>query len=440
MDPKYFESQYPADSMSVEISKTLSFIQTGASCQVLGLPGVGKSVMLRLLAYNKKVREVHLGEDQKKYHFVYMDFLEVKNRSLLDVTKFILISLSYSLNERGMQEEHDFVNDALKDAISFQDELILFQALKKSIDYLATERGLTVVLLLDRFDQYTQDVTDQFFANLKILRNRAKYQFSCVFSLPRPLDILVDPLTLAEYYEFVVGNTVFFGIQQNVVQNFRMDYIEQLVKKKDEKLCADAIELTNGHAKLLKISYEALLVTDRTLDNVKNHLLSLRQVQGALYEIWSYLLAQEKILLKNLITQKKIEDSSELSYLTYVGLVNDSSITIPLFEEFIRSFDDSPEEIIYDQDRNEILKGDSDITDQFTPSEFRMLRYLILNKGKVCEKDELIEAVWKDTATREGVTDQALDQIVYRLRKKIENDPNNPTLIQTVKGRGIKYS
>ena len=42
--------------------------------------------------------------------------------------------------------------------------------------------------------------------------------------------------------------------------------------------------------------------------------------------------------------------------------------------------------------------------------------------------------------TTEGVTDQALDQLIFRLRKKIEDDPNNPEFIQTIKGRGLKFS
>jgi DNA-binding winged helix-turn-helix (wHTH) protein len=51
---------------------------------------------------------------------------------------------------------------------------------------------------------------------------------------------------------------------------------------------------------------------------------------------------------------------------------------------------------------------------------------MLENKGRVLEKDEIINAVWKEAKTTMGVTDQALDQLIFRLRKKVEDDPNNP--------------
>src|SRR5581483_776661 len=102
--------------------------------------------------------------------------------NLAEVIKFMLISISYSLSERGFSEESEIINQYLKEAVSFADDIILFQTLKKSIDYLCIQKELTIVFLFDRFDQYVPDVEDQFFTNLKILRNRAKYRFATVFS------------------------------------------------------------------------------------------------------------------------------------------------------------------------------------------------------------------------------------------------------------------
>lgn len=95
--------------------------------------------------------------------------------------------------------------------------------------------------------------------------------------------------------------------------------------------------------------------------------------------------------------------------------------------------------IALDPEKNDIFLGKRSLSNELSGSEFRLLRYLMQNEGKVCEKDEIIEAVWRESATREGVTDQALDQIIYRLRKKIEPNPNNPIFIITVKGQGYKF-
>ena len=62
------------------------------------------------------------------------------------------------------------------------------------------------------------------------------------------------------------------------------------------------------------------------------------------------------------------------------------------------------------------------LSDQLTSSEFRLLKFFLENQNKVLGREEIINAVWKDTKSQEGVTDQALDQLIFRLRKKIEDE------------------
>ena len=99
-----FESLYPPSSREKEIAQILGFIRAGLSCQIVGLPGVGRSNLLGLLAFNHNVRVRHLGEDQKNYHFIYLNFAEVKNASLHEVNKFLFVHLLESLEEREYQE------------------------------------------------------------------------------------------------------------------------------------------------------------------------------------------------------------------------------------------------------------------------------------------------------------------------------------------------
>jgi DNA-binding response OmpR family regulator len=134
------------------------------------------------------------------------------------------------------------------------------------------------------------------------------------------------------------------------------------------------------------------------------------------------------------------ENGEDNEFLEKVHLLTDGKITIPLFEKYAKTTPPAPQKLSFDAEKNEIMRGSEVLTDKLTPSEFKLLKFLMVNLGKVCEKDEIISAVWSDNKTREGVTDQALDQIIYRLRKKIEADPNIPKLIQTIKGRGYKFS
>ncbi|MFZ5920719.1 MAG: FHA domain-containing protein [Chloroflexota bacterium] len=71
-----------------------------------------------------------------------------------------------------------------------------------------------------------------------------------------------------------------------------------------------------------------------------------------------------------------------------------------------------------------------------SPKEFALLAHLHRNRGKVCSKDEIGRAVWSEY--REGVFDYQIENLVRRLRTKIEADPNTPQLLLTLRGLGYK--
>ncbi len=71
-----------------------------------------------------------------------------------------------------------------------------------------------------------------------------------------------------------------------------------------------------------------------------------------------------------------------------------------------------------------------------SPKEFALLAYLYERRGKVCSKDEIGAAVWSEYQS--GVYDYQIENLVRRLRTKIENDPTNPQLLLTIRGLGYK--
>lgn len=64
--------------------------------------------------------------------------------------------------------------------------------------------------------------------------------------------------------------------------------------------------------------------------------------------------------------------------------------------------------------------------------EYKMLLYLLENRGRVVTKDELLKNVWDDEYIGEGT----LAVHIRHLREKIETDPKNPDIIKTVWGVG----
>lgn len=434
----HFESLYPKDSRFGEIKKILEFLKEGNSCQLIGLPGSGKSNLLRMLAYNHKIRVKHLGENQKNVHFVYMNFSEVKNRSLFDVNKYVFLSLADSLRDRELTDEHKEIHRIFKEHLSLNDELVLFQGLKEAFDYLSIEKKLSIVFLFDRFDEYLPIVSSEFFANLRILRNKAKYRFAAIFSLTRPLEETLIPEIMNQFYEFIAEKIVFLNIKDKVGLDFRISYLEKVSGKKIKKeLIENLIDLTGGHSKLTRLATEIAINSELPKENIADFLIEKKQIQACLFEIWSFLTPfEQKALVKKINLYK-------LNFLDKTGLLENGKIAISLLGIFLEKdnilMQIASEKIIYDQNTNRIKKGEIILSDNLTSLEFRLLKYLIQNNEKILERNEIISAVWKDTQTTAGVTDQALDQLIFRVRKKIEDDPNNSKHLQTVKGRGFKF-
>lgn len=75
-------------------------------------------------------------------------------------------------------------------------------------------------------------------------------------------------------------------------------------------------------------------------------------------------------------------------------------------------------------------------TISLSPTEFRLLRFLSRNPGRVYSREQILDRVWGDDAFVEPRT---VDVHVRRLRAQIEKDLNSPHYIVTVRGAGYKF-
>jgi DNA-binding winged helix-turn-helix (wHTH) protein/TolB-like protein/cytochrome c-type biogenesis protein CcmH/NrfG len=102
--------------------------------------------------------------------------------------------------------------------------------------------------------------------------------------------------------------------------------------------------------------------------------------------------------------------------------------TLPTRENFYR-FDD----VTVDCENFRVLKNGQDIT--LTPRAFDVLIFLLHNGGRVVEKKEIFDFVWKDTF----VSDNALTKIIKEIRRAFDDDANKPRYIETVPKRGYRF-
>ena len=89
-----------------------------------------------------------------------------------------------------------------------------------------------------------------------------------------------------------------------------------------------------------------------------------------------------------------------------------------------------------DLDQRRVIRGEQQI--HFgSPLLFNLLVYLVRHRGDVLTRDQLLQQVW----CREGEQDtRTVDVHVHWLRQKLQDDPHDPQLIQTVPGMGYRFT
>ncbi len=90
--------------------------------------------------------------------------------------------------------------------------------------------------------------------------------------------------------------------------------------------------------------------------------------------------------------------------------------------------------VTVDFDRHEVRKNGQPV--ELSHREFRLLEYLIENRGRLITRERLLEDVWDYDSY---LTTRTVDNHIMRLRKKLEDEPESPRFIKTVRGYGYKF-
>ena len=83
----------------------------------------------------------------------------------------------------------------------------------------------------------------------------------------------------------------------------------------------------------------------------------------------------------------------------------------------------------------EVNRGSDKVV--LTAQEFRLLKHLIENAGKVLSREHLLNEVW---GYQNYPTTRTVDNHILRLRQKLEPDPGNPRHFLTLHGSGYKFT
>lgn len=130
-----------------------------------------------------------------------------------------------------------------------------------------------------------------------------------------------------------------------------------------------------------------------------------------------------------------LEDGDEIQIaLRFKLAFVDAGETAPL------SFDlpTGVERLRLDEDTRQVIVKEQVMDPPLSPAQFRLLALLMASQGGVVGREEVVRQVWPE-ALEEGVSEQAIDALVRRLRERLnEIDPSHQYIV-TVRGHGFRF-
>ncbi|MCE1254788.1 MAG: winged helix-turn-helix domain-containing protein, partial [Anaerolineae bacterium] len=122
---------------------------------------------------------------------------------------------------------------------------------------------------------------------------------------------------------------------------------------------------------------------------------------------------------------------------TFVFLSSDA--TMPMEPSPLLTEQHSKGTLLLDERSRRVWIKDQEVLPPLSVPQFRLLKLLYDNKAQVVSRQDLISTVWEDEEAM-GVSDQALDALVRRLRDRLA--PLNPKheYIVTVRGYGLRLN
>lgn len=435
-----------------QIEAILRTVAEGNCCAIHGLSNTGKSPLLRSLA---------LPENQARFAelagragaLIYVDcnrvvelsapgFYEIVLRSLLEYIQDPRTPPSIAPDLLGLM--HDY-HTRITSGTPFQASLAFNSALAD----LATHMNLSLVLLLDEFDEIYAALEDRTLLNLRALKDHSRDRLAYVTATVRPLAECRAPGD-NEFAELFAGYSMALGL---LAPEDARRVIQHMGGTAWPPALTEAVlGLAGGHFGLLTaLTQAALREAHGNHAPAAAHLTSDVTARAECLKLWSQLRPEEQAALASLVTNPEeglsLPDRERLAGL---GLLIDAPgsghgqarLFSELFTSFVRHQSALPSQagqgVLVDEDAGEVWVDGSKVT-ILTDLEYRLMRLLFQRRDRLTTKDMIVEAVWGGEYL-DRVDDARIEKLMSRLRAKIEPDPAKPRYLLTQRGRGYKLA
>lgn len=446
--------RYSPSYRAVETRQVMDWIRAGQCGCIVGLRGSGKSNFIRFLL-RADTQQYYLGREQADFTFVLVNLLSLTERSEWGVYEMLLNNLLAQLLPPNITDEMILEMKTLhREMIRDRDVLTAERAVERCMALLCRQPTRQLVLLFDEFDAVFRDLPASLFRCLRAMRDSHKDQVSYLVAAMHDLADLRDDLAeeVDQFYRLVSRNTCWLGPYNETDARQMSDYLaSRRALALNEKDAAHLFELSGGYASLLKTLLSLLWNGDHP-DGLAELAAALATpsrrpfgkesaLERECQKLWGSLSENEKAALCSFSNSDPLDDRA-VNHLIERGLLrrsgsNAQTIFSPLLAAFVREQAPPPCKGTHVSHSPQVVQLDGQRIERLTELEFELLFYLYEHRGRVCTKNDLIDHVYRQQY--DSASDEMLQALILRLRKKIEPDFRRPRYIVTVKGQGYKF-
>lgn len=442
-----------------EIEWVISEIEAQEGSSFVGEPGIGKSSLLRIISQKYQTRAElpdYQEQEQAPYLFVFVSLSALPERNKRSFWHYLFDGIVEEAKKAGvhnpkLRELYEQIYrsyDGYAIFYNFEQYLmqvnakivILFDNFEIMVDHLGISEADKLRFLTnhpDMFQKLTYVVTSQ--DPLPQLWQRKEIQSTSPFWNI----VLPEHLGLLEY-------SVAQALIQKPAQKAQMSF-------NDEDI-AFVIRVAGRYPYFIKVAsfylFEAKLKGSVTYQEVQNSIFGDYRLRGLMEQLLVRIKRTENEIRQPLydtllaIAQgtKSVKEPI-LRQLVARGLVDISSGSPKVFGSIFRDFIleqqepklepttyAMPLDVQFEPKKREVRIGNNQ--QKLTRLEFKLLYYLAQHTGHVCTRERLKEAIWADSPPKSV---DALEQIVRRVRVKIEENPTQPQHLLTIRGKGYMF-
>lgn len=429
MESEITEALYPISFREKDAVELGQFLKNRNSVVLIGIKRVGISNFLRFFLNHKKIAKTYIG-DGNSHLFIPVDLNDLVERELFP---FWILTLKriYDVVESSAlgKPTKKYVESLFLDSMQSKDTFLTIESVKKSLAKIIQEDVLPTIFFI-RFDRLREAITPELFGNLQGLKDAANRKVSYVFTSFRGLTDLVPSVFTKSSVSLFAENMYIRPAKQEDTKIIFETYKERYKLNLASALESPLFEIVDGYVQYLQLALISLHESGKIFkskQDIFDFLSKDERIMLQSEELWESLNSAEQNILLKIIKDSKIafDEKKLASYLWDSGLIDEGKektmVFSPLFSHYLKQ-------------RQTAAANNSNI--ELSKKENLLFTYLKSRVGNICEREEIIQAVWSKEEEF-GVSDWAIDRLVARLRVKLKSQKTKFE-IQTVKTRGYK--